>query len=429
MSKHKLSLRRLFSNTKFLIAFSIVLAFIFWIVVALEYAPIVENVVENVPVKIDMENSVPDKLGLQVFGNNDYTVDITVRGNRYDIGGDLITADDFDVVAQTAYVNSSGNHTLKIKASSKDADADYEIIGLSSEYIEVYFDKYDEKEIEVTTKIVSDLSELTDENYMFDENEIIISTQSVLISGAKTEIDKVIGAYAEINVSEKLSESITVDAPIRLESSSVDELKYIKINGDSTLTVPATLPVYKIQTLPVSVSFKNSPTDYISNPLSYTCTPSTVRVAVMQNGSRDDETLEIGVIDFNEISSAKTTFDFKASELVDIKVLDGTTNFRVKINLSDFVTETYVINPQNISVTGVVNGKAVDVSLENTGKISVCGKTSDIASITADDIVGTINLTSVDISSKGSKVPLSVNLKLKDNCWVTGTYFAVVRAK
>ena len=429
MSKHKLSLRRLFSNTKFLVAFSIVLAFIFWIVVALEYAPIVENVVEKVPVKIDIENSVPDKLGLQVFGNNEFTVDITVRGNRYDIGGDLITADDFDVVAQTAYVNSSGNHTLKNKASSKDADADYEIIGLSSEYIEVYFDKYDEKEVEVTTKIVSDLSELTDENYMFDEKEIIFSTQSVLVSGAKTEVDKVIGAYAEINVSEKLSESITVDAPIHLESSTGEELKYIKINGDNSLTVPATLPVYKIQMLPVSVSFKNSPTDYLSNPLSYTCTPSTVRVAVMQNGSRDDESLEVGVIDFNEISSAKTTFDFKASELVDIKVLDGTANFKVKINLSGYVTETYVISPENISVTGVVNDKAVDVSVENTGKISVCGKTSDIAAINADDIVGTINLSSVDLSSRGNRVPLSVNLKSKDNCWVTGTYFAVVRAK
>ena len=123
MRNSKLSLRRLFSNTKFLVVFSIVVAFIFWIVVAIQYAPVIDNVVESVPVRIDMENSVPDKLGLQIFGNNSYTVDITVRGNRYDIGGDLITADDFEVVAQTAYVDSSGNHTLKIKANTKDADA------------------------------------------------------------------------------------------------------------------------------------------------------------------------------------------------------------------------------------------------------------------------------------------------------------------
>ena len=43
MKLKKLSLRQLFSNTKFLVVFSILVAFIFWIVVALEYAPVIEN--------------------------------------------------------------------------------------------------------------------------------------------------------------------------------------------------------------------------------------------------------------------------------------------------------------------------------------------------------------------------------------------------
>lgn len=429
MSKRKLSLRRLFSNNKFLVVFSIIVAIVFWIVVALEYAPVVDNIVENVPVKIDIENSVPDKLGLQIFGNNEYTVDITVRGNRYDIGGDLITADDFDVVAQTAYVNSSGNHTLKIKASLKDADADYEITSISSEYIEVYFDKYEEKEVEVSTKIVSDLSAVTDEDYLFDEDEIIITTQSVTVSGAKTEVDKVTGAFAEIIIKDKLTESVTFDAEIKLESIGDEELKHIKFNGENQLTVPVTLPVYKIQTLPVSVAFKNSPTDYINNPLSYTCTPAQVRVAVMQNGSQSDDTLEVGTIDFNEISADKTVFDFKASELVDVKVLDGTTNFRIKINLTDLVTQTYTINPSNITLTGIENVDSVDVSVENAGRIFVSGQTANLAKISADDILGTINLSSVDVSSRGNRVPVTVSLKLKNNCWITGTYYAVVRTK
>lgn len=429
MSKRKLSLRRLFSNNKFLVVFSIVVAIVFWIVVALEYAPVVDNIVENVPVKIDIENSVPDKLGLQVFGNNEYTVDITVRGNRYDIGGDLITADDFDVVAQTAYVNSSGNHTLKIKASLKDADADYEITSISSEYIEVYFDKYEEKEVEVSTRIVSDLAAVTDEDYLFDEDEIIITTQSVTVSGAKTEVDKVTGAFAEIIIKDKLTESVTFDAEIKLESIGDEELKHIKLNGENQLTVPVTLPVYKIQTLPVSVAFKNSPTDYINSPLSYTCTPAQVRVAVMQNGSQSDDTLEVGTIDFNEISADKTIFDFKASELVDVKVLDGTTNFKIKINLTDLVTQTYTINPSNITLTGVENANSVDVSVENAGRILVSGQTADLAKISADDILGTINLSSVDVSSRGNRVPVTVSLKVKNNCWITGTYYAVVRTK
>ena len=110
MKAKKLSLRQLFSNTKFLVVFSIVVAFIFWIVVALEYAPVVENEIKDIPVKIDMNNSVPDKLGLQIFGQSDYTINVTVRGNRYIVGGDLLTADDFEATAQTAYVDLSLIH-------------------------------------------------------------------------------------------------------------------------------------------------------------------------------------------------------------------------------------------------------------------------------------------------------------------------------
>ena len=186
MKAKKLSLRQLFSNTKFLVVFSIVVAFIFWIVVALEYAPVVENEIKDIPVKIDMNNSVPDKLGLQIFGQSDYTINVTVRGNRYIVGGDLLTADDFEATAQTAYVDSAGKHSLVVKVTAKDANADYEIVSKSADYIEVFFDKYAEKEVEVTPRIISELDDYTADDYMFDKADIIYDTKSVKVSGAQT---------------------------------------------------------------------------------------------------------------------------------------------------------------------------------------------------------------------------------------------------
>lgn len=429
MSKRKLSLRRLFSNTKFLIVFSIVLAFIFWIVVALEYAPIIDNVVENVPVKIDIENSVPDKLGLQLFGNTDFTVDVTVRGNRYDIGGDLISADDFDVIAQTAYVNSSGNHTLNVKASVKDADADYEIVGLSSEYIEVYFDRYEEKEIEVSAELVTELSDITDAEYLFDENDIIFSTKTVLVSGAKTEVDKVIGAKLEVAIEEKLTESVTLDAQIKLLSSTTDELKHVKINNEFELTVPVTLPVYKIQTLPVSVSFKNSPSEYLNKPFEYTTTPESVKVAVMQNGSNNDETLEVGTIDFNEITETNSVFVFNASELVDVKVLDGTESFKVKLDTAGILSKMIKADNANITASGADSNVTIDITIENSGNINVCGPKDSLVNISDKDISGTIDLSDVELSSKGNRVPVNISVNNFNDCWATGTYYAFVKTK
>lgn len=429
MNKKILNFRRLFSNTKFLLAFSIVCAFVFWIVVALEYAPVVENVIEGVPVKIDMENSVPDRLGLQTFTNGEYTVDITVQGNRYDIGGDLLDADDFIVIAQTSYVDSSGTHSLAVKASIKDPSADYEIIGLSSDYIEVYFDRYEEKELELKPRVLTELETVTKDEYMFDENDIILSNKTVKISGAKTEVDKIIAAYADISITDYLDENVTVDAPIRLANGSADSIKHVLINGNITATVPATLPVYKIQTLPVSVSFKNSPSGYLDKTLNYTCSPATVKVAVMQNGSRDENTLEVGIIDFFEIAPTKSDFVFNASELTDVKILDGTSRFKVKIDTTDISSVKINADAMNVVITGSTDNVSFDLVLENSGEVTVCGDSSDLSALTSGNISGTINLNNVVVNSTATRVPVIYSVKSNGDCWVTGTYFALIKTK
>jgi hypothetical protein len=426
MRKRKLSLRRLFSNTKFLILFSIVVAFIFWIVVALEYAPVVENVIEGVPVQIDMENSVPNKLGLQIFGQKEYTIDITVKGNRYVVGGKLLTADDFDVTAQTAYVDSSGNHTLQLKVTTKDANADYQIVSVSSEYIEVYFDKYEEKEFEVTPRVNTKLASLTDDDYLFNKSDIIVTTPTVTLSGAQTEMDKIKAVYADIDINSKLTQSVTYDSKLSLDNGTKNEVKYVSINGESQLTVPITLPVYKISTLPVSVSFKNAPSDYLNKPLSYTCNPSSAKVAVLQNGSTSDKTVEVGTVDFNNLTAKNNTFTFYSSNLKDIKVLDSTTSFKVTVNVEDISSSELNLNKDNITVTGYKNNAAVNIDLSATGKISVSGSKSAVSALTDTSAYGKIDLTGVTLSDGNNKVPVTVYIKDSTNCWVTGTYYAEI---
>lgn len=429
MNKKILNFRRLFSNTKFLLAFSVICAFVFWIIVALEYAPVVENVIEGVPVVIDSENSVPSRLGLQTFANGEYTVDITVKGNRYDIGGDLLNADDFTVIAQTSYVDSSGTHSLAIKANIKDPSADYEIVGLSTEYVEVYFDRYEEKELQLKPRIITELESVTEDGFMFDEKDIILSEKTVKISGAKTEIDKIISAYADISVTDYLEENLTVDAPVRLTNGSTDTIKYVQINGENSINVPVTLPVYKVLTLPVSVSFKNSPSAYLENTLKYSCTPSSVKVAVMQNGSKDEGTLEVGVIDFNKLSITGNRFVFDATELADIKILDGTTKFNVEVDTSSISSSKIIVDKKNVVVTGSIDDLVFDVELENSGEVSVCGKPSSLSALNSDNISGVINLNNVIIDKNGTRVPVTFSVKSNADCWVTGTYNALIKIK
>ena len=426
MKLKKLSLRQLFSNTKFLVVFSILVAFIFWIVVALEYAPVIENEIKDIPVKIDMNNSVPDKLGLQIFGQSDYTINITVRGNRYIVGGDLLTADDFEATAQTAYVDSAGKHSLVVKVTAKDANADYEIISKSTDYIEVYFDKYAEKEVEVTPRIISELDDYTADDYMFDKADIIYETKTVKVSGAQTEVNSITAAYADIPIEKKLTQSETIDASVVLSNGSNLDSKYVKINGESRLTVPVTLPVYKMQTSAVSVSFKNTPSDYINSPLLYSISPSRVRVAVLQNGSDTTNSLEIGTIDFANITPSNGSFTFLASNVKTAKFLDGTTSFNVEVNTDGLSTKKLEPNINSIMITGGSGVSAGNVDLSSIGSVTVVGTQTALASVNANMLEVNINLTNIKLEEGENTVPVTVTLKNSKNCWVCGSYSAVI---
>lgn len=426
MKLKKLSLRQLFSNTKFLVVFSIFVAFIFWIVVALEYAPVIENEIKDIPVKIDMNNSVPDKLGLQIFGQSDYTINVTVRGNRYIVGGDLLTADDFEATAQTAYVDSAGKHSLVVKVTAKDANADYEIISKSTDYIEVYFDKYAEKEVEVTPRIISELDDYTADDYMFDKADIIYETKTVKVSGAQTEVNSITAAYADIPIEKKLTQSETIDASVVLSNGSDLDSKYVKINGESRLTVPVTLPVYKMQTSAVSVSFKNTPSDYINSPLLYSISPSRVRVAVLQNGSDTTNSLEIGTIDFANITPSNNSFTFLASNVKTAKFLDGTTSFSVEVNTDGLSTKKLEPNINSIMITGGSGVSAGNVDLSSIGSVTVVGTQTALASVNANMLEVNINLTNIKLEEGDNTVPVTVTLKNSKNCWVSGSYSAVI---
>ncbi|MCI6929324.1 MAG: hypothetical protein MR759_08595 [Ruminococcus sp.] len=426
MKLKKLSLRQLFSNTKFLVVFSILVAFIFWIVVALEYAPVIENEIKDIPVKIDMNNSVPDKLGLQIFGQSDYTINVTVRGNRYIVGGDLLTADDFEATAQTAYVDSAGKHSLVVKVTAKDTNADYEIISKSTDYIEVYFDKYAEKEVEVTPRIISELDDYTADDYMFDKADIIYETKTVKVSGAQTEVNSITAAYADIPIEKKLTQSETIDASVVLSNGSDLDSKYVKINGESRLTVPVTLPVYKMQTSAVSVSFKNTPSDYINSPLLYSISPSRVRVAVLQNGSDTTNSLEIGTIDFANITPSNGSFTFLASNVKTAKFLDGTTSFSVEVNTDGLSTKKLEPNINSIMITGGSGVSAGNVDLSSIGSVTVVGTQTALASVNANMLEVNINLTNIKLEEGENTVPANVTLKNSKNCWVSGSYSAVI---
>lgn len=108
--RFKLSLMRILGNNRILMALSVIFAFALWMWVAIEKSPEVQTVITGVPIKIDLKNTIPEQLGLQIFGETNYTVDVTVTGKKYILSS--LKADDISVEANVNYVDSPGIKTL-----------------------------------------------------------------------------------------------------------------------------------------------------------------------------------------------------------------------------------------------------------------------------------------------------------------------------
>lgn len=422
-SNKKFSLGALLHNQNALLVISVFLAFFVWLAISLNEAPEVERVVERVKVTID--DSVPNQLGYEAFGADEIYVDITVKGKRYLVGDNVLTADDFEVTAVTTYVDVPGNYTLQLKATSKDANADYTIVAKSQDYIEVYFDTPKTAEIAVEPNVICESDELIySEEYI--SAEPFASLEKVTVTGPATEVDKIIHALATITTEGELKTTETAVAELSFVDAYGDPIEYLSVaRADSEVTV--TIPVYKLAELPVTVEFTNSPRYYIENPLTIVCAPIKIDVAVDTVKLETLENISIGSVDFSQLAPGVNTLEFDTSGIVDAVPVNESQKFTVYVNTGNVTEQTFTLDARNISFTG--SNDKFDISLVKDTEITVrvVGTAEELAKISLNDISASIDIGSLDVVSGENTVPLTVTLK-NNYCWIYGQYTAAVTA-
>lgn len=408
--------RNLIYNNKLAMLFSLILAFGIWIWVAIEKSPVVEITVSAVPVKIDMENSVPAQLHLQTFGQTEFYVDVTVTGKRFVVSA--LTPEDLTVTAQTNYVDSAGTKSLQLKATANDS-RDYEIQRISQNYIDVYFDTYKEAEFAVEPRILA-----PDDKTVVDGcilGSVLFSKNTVVVSGPSAEVNKVTGVIAETSVSAPLSATTTVQPEIKLQTDGQETLSYVELNtGESTVTM--TMPVLKKVVLPTSVTFKNAPGGYLNGDVPVTVSPSQIEAAVPIEKVGELKSISVGTVDFAELDSGYNTFNFKASDITEYTVVDSSARFRVTVNMTGTVTASFSVSAQNIAVTAQKDGFHSAVLTRGIENIRVIGTAEEIAALTNDMLYAEVDLSDAEITEGEQTVKVRIVIKGSSKAWASGTY-------
>ncbi len=415
----------LFYNNRYLAVFSFISAFVIWIVVVMAFSPETTYKIQDVPVVINVKNTTAEKLDLQPFTEKEYTVDVTVEGKRYSITQRDISPEDITVTANLNYVDSVGAHSLQLVPTKNDPYADYEIVDLSSEEIEVYFDAY--KEIQVDLKTEEIPQELVPEGYYVDGP--VLSSTTVTVCGAATQINRIDkdNIYAKVSDEDKentkaLEKTAYFNAVVDLVDNYGNKVSYVQLKDEMPVVI--TVPVLKKAEFATAVEFSNTPENYRDFIESIKISPETLNIGAASDVVTSMENVSVGTIDFSKVKAGKNVFKFKKEDFsTNLKVFDEIEEVTVTVNVFEASSRTFDIDKSRISFTNVPENCVVSLldSASTIKVVVVYGAENAVNSLDNDSVYAVVDMTDYKGTTGRDAVTAKVTVQ-NASCWAYGTY-------
>ncbi len=417
MKNKKFSLQSLLNNNFFVLLISFFTALAVWLLVTIYASSEITRVIPNVKVAID--TAVPSQFGLEVFGDNEFFVDVTVKGKKYLVSAASLSADDISVVAKTSNVDSAGVRTLQLKAESVSDSKDYKITSVSQKTIDVYFDTPKSVEMVIVPKVKAKGFPIVKDG--FTTGDIKLSDTAVTVSGPSAEVNNIVKIVASVTLDDSLSSNKTANAKlVPLDKKGKNSFKFVTLSLDK---VNLAIPVFQIKTLPTSITFKNAPDSLVLNPLKYSVSPNEDTFNISVDDYEKTKDYSVGVVDFKLLSPSNHVFEFESKDTA-LSEDSSTENFVVDVDMSGYDQEYYTLSPDVIKITNAGKKNYKIYSLNKS--VVVVGKQKDLDSITENDISVTADLSDVEIiAGQSIQVPVQVSVK-STSCWIYGTYFAEI---
>lgn len=416
--KKKFSFASLTSNNKFLFVFSLILAVVFWCIVSMSETTETERVFQDVIVKINLDGSLPQQNNLEIFGQKEFKVNVTVKGLSYLVNDSSFTSDDINVTASCAGVAEAGTYSLPLTYSLNQRSS-VQIVSVSAQSIDVTFDKLETKNFILTEDIVEK------EGYALGENitrELPrLSVESIDISGPATELAKITSVDARVVLDSELNSSVSIEAEIiPMAGDNAIELTDCKIV--QTEPVYVYIPVKKTGTYNTTIDFKNVPSAYRDSGVQYTVSPSSIEVKVDVNSNSSDDSVCVGVVDFSKIRAGVNTITVENKDL-----LSETKVFTVTVDMSG-LSERWVSDiPVVLSDTDVPDNVTV-LTKDIDSVIIICP--SEVKDTIDSNVAYAVPvLNSEELTPGKHTVPAKIVLRTLQNSWVYGEYTMEIEVK
>lgn len=413
-----LALKGLLYNRKLIIALSILLSFVLWLVITTQENTTLSRVFKDMTVSVDIEGSAAEN-DMNVVGDlSDHKFTVTVNGPNYVVSS--LDASDISLYVSAKGVSESGNYTLVVEA--KRSSTNYNV-SISPSTVTLEFDKYITKSFPI--KAVAKGEVKAQDDGLTAEAGIVTGIQgdSLEITGPQKKINKIARVEAVYEVDHLLPATEIFDAEIQLydENNEKISLKNIKFNNTDDIQVK--VPISKIKSVPLVVDFINLPNGFDKSSIAYTARFNGVEyktIDIIGEPEIIDSIKEIKLdpIDITKVSPNSNTFNLSIKLPEGVRLIDNTIEaFDVNVR-----TTGYTVKTVSVSAINSINLKpGLKSTQTRISAVTICVPTSIAYKVKNDTLSAQVDLSGMSEGSYND-VPVVFDVTKYNKIWVIGEY-------
>lgn len=400
------------------IVLSIVIAFFVWMAAMLA-APEITKVIRDVPITVD----IPTSAMLEVVDGADTKVSLILDGKQFEIGS--YGPENVRVVADASAITEPGTYEVPLVVSDNGTRS-YTVTSISPATVTLTFETRATKLLQIQADITG---LTTPANYIAPEDEIVLEPSTVEVSGAESLISHVERAVIEVDFSREVTSTQQQNSKIVYYDAEGNKLETEEVAyfHQDVSSVAVTVPVKRVATLPLTVSFLNVPENFPVDELSYSLSVDSITVAAEDSVLRNHSSLVLGYIDFKQMNLLTSSqMDFAVQLPEGFTDMDDIEVVTVSFEADDLASTN--LSLKNFQLVNVPEGFTVTVE-ESALRVYVLGKKSIISGIAAGDFVVKVDLSDMRTRAGKYEMPVSIYAPTKGYVWAVGEYSVTVDAK
>lgn len=410
-------LNGLFYNNKFVLILSLVLAVFLWLVLACNDTEHFPKRINEIPINVRLPDEAQQQ-GLTVYSpSKTDTASVTITGNTLSVS--QVRSKDLEVVpASVAQITAPGDYRVMLIGKNISALSNFSFSKIYPSEWTIHVDRAAKKTFSI--HMPANMYKIDTSGYYSPGPTA--DTENVTISGPQTEVSKI--DHVSVNYSGSntvLTDTKTFAAPLVLYDASGKTIVPDQYLTMSVNQVNVTIQVQPKKTVKVLPTFTNQPAGLkLDADSAFTVSPASISIAGPKDTISKITEVSLEAIDFSQVNTTHNSFNQQISQMPSgCTNLSSSATAQVTLkNMSQYTSKDFTVTA--FTKMNVPSGMKTEVETKSLN-ISIIGKASDIATLTASNITAAVDFSNIQQAGT-TNAPVSIKIGGDKTCWAYGTY-------